>query len=146
MKKALAVLLSVLVIFSSFAVMTFAQEGETDLITVKFVVDGNTVKTVQVKSGEILTPYVPENPVKEDTDTAEYTFKGWKDEAGNLWQQSTLPTPDGSDNEVIFTAEFMEETIVENETFFSFIASIFERINMLFEYFAKIFEDVFASV
>lgn len=144
MKKALAVLLSVLVIFSSFAVMAFAQEG--DLITVNFVVDGNTIKTVQVRAGEILTPYAPENPVKEATETAEYTFKGWADADGVLYQQSTLPTPDGSVAEITYTAEFSEEEIVENETLLSFIASIFERINMIIEYFVKIFEGVFESV
>lgn len=143
MKKALAVLLSVLVIFSSFAVMAFAQEGETDLVTVNFVVDGKTIKTVQVVPGEILTPYVPENPALDATETTEYVFKGWADADGNIYQQSTFPTPDGSVAEITYTASFSEESVKENETLLSFIASIFERINMIFEYIAKVFEGLF---
>ena len=85
MKKALAVLLSVLVAFSMFTVMTFAagSTAEPTPITIKFVVDDTTVREIAVKDGEILTPYAPENPAKESTDTTKYTFAGWQAQDAN---------------------------------------------------------------
>lgn len=152
MKKALAVLLSVLVAFSMFTVMTFAagSTAEPTPITIKFVVDDTTVREIAVKDGEILTPYAPENPAKESTDTTKYTFAGWQaqDANGNvldenLYQKSTLPAPYLSEGEtaktIVYKAVFTEKDITGNQTFLQFIASIFERLNRLFEYFAEVF-------
>ncbi len=152
MKKALAVLLSVLVAFSMFTVMTFAagSTAETTPITVMFVVDDSIVREIAVKNGEILTPFAPENPAKNSTDTTKYTFKGWQaqDENGNvldeaLYQKSTLPSPYLAEGEtsktIIYKAVFTEKNIEGNQTFLGFIASIFERLNLLFRYFAEVF-------
>lgn len=152
MKKALAVLLSVLVAFSMFTVMTFAAGSTADPtpITVKFVVDGGVVREIAVKNGEILTPYAPENPAKDNTETVKYTFQGWQamDENGNildenLYQKSTLPAPYLAEGEaektIVYEAVFAEKNIEGNQTLLSFFASIFERFNMLFRYFAEVF-------
>lgn len=152
MKKALAVLLSVLVAFSMFTVMTFAagSTAEPTPITIKFVVDDTVVREIAVKDGEILTPYAPENPAKASTDTTKYTFAGWQaqDESGKvldetLYQKSTLPSPYLAEGEetktIIYKAVYTEKNIEGNQTFFSFLASIFERFNLLFQYFAEVF-------
>ncbi|MBQ7296048.1 MAG: hypothetical protein IJW86_07630 [Clostridia bacterium] len=152
MKKALAVLLSVLVAFSMFTVMTFAagSTAEPTPITIKFVVDDTIVREIAVKNGEILTPFAPENPSKPSTDTTKYTFEGWQaqDENGNvldetLYQKSTLPSPylaaDEETKTIVYKAVFTEKNIEGNQTFFSFLASIFERFNLLFQYFAEVF-------
>lgn len=138
MKKALSVVLSMLVIFSMVSIMAFAAEPP---ITVKFVdYDGTVIQEVKVVEGTILTEYAPANPVRPDVEgETEYTFKGWRGEDGNLYYQSTLPTPDGSDLEVIYTAEYSEKDVSGYQSFWNFIESIFERINKLFEYFAEVF-------
>ncbi len=152
MKKALAVLLSVLAIFSMCSVMAFAEGSTADPtpITVKFMDGDFLIKEVSVKEGDILTAYAPENPTKPDTDTTRYTFAGWQayDEAGavideTLYQKSTLPAPYLAEGQttatIIYKAVFSEKDIKGNQTFWNFIESIFARLNLLFEYFAEVF-------
>lgn len=141
MKKALSVLLSVLVVLSMFSVMAFA-EGTEPPITVKFVDDDGTtvIKEIKVEAGASLPQYAPENPVKPDIEgETEYTFKGWVAEDGITYYANTLPTPDGSDLEVIFTASYSAKDVSGYQSFWKFIESIFERINKIFEYFAIVF-------
>lgn len=52
--------------------------GNEELKTIKYVVDGVEVSSVSAKVGKGLVK--PENPTKEG-----YTFKGWVDPDGNLW-------------------------------------------------------------
>ncbi|MBQ8503700.1 MAG: hypothetical protein IJ491_05415 [Clostridia bacterium] len=142
MKKALSVLLSVLVIFSMVGVMAFAAEEPA--ITVQFKDwDGKVVKEIQVDSGTIITQYAPENPERADTDDTDYTFAGWRGEDGELYHKSTFPTPVLAEGEttktVVYTAEYTEKDTSGYQSFWNFIESIFERINMLFEYFAEVF-------
>lgn len=145
MKKALSVLLSVLVVLSMFSVMAFAEDAQApaqSLVTVKFVDDDGTtiIKELQVEAGTILTKYAPENPVKPDVEgKTEYTFKGWVAEDGTLYYANTLPTPDGSDLEVIFTASYSAKDVSGFQSLWNLIESIFERINLIFQYFATIF-------
>lgn len=138
MKKTLALILAVLVAFSMFTVATFAAEAEENLVTVKFVdSDGKEIKTVQVNPGVTLTSYVPANPEKADTDTTSYTFKGWRSSFdGELYFSNTIPN---ADYDVTYTAEYSEKDISGNQTLLQFFRSIFERINLIFEYFATIF-------
>lgn len=142
MKKALSVLLSVLVIFSMVGVMAFAAEPP---ITVNFVDhDGKVLKTINVMPGAEINKYVPENPERPDTDTTDYTFAGWLDENGNLLHKSTIPVaPQLAEGEtaktVVYTASYTEKDTTGYQSFWNFIESIFERINMLFQYFAEIF-------
>lgn len=142
MKKALSLALALLMTFSMFGVMAFAAE-DTAPIHVIFVVDGKTVKDIYVQDNTILTPYAPENPEKADTDTTRYTFKGWKSASDdNYYYQNTLPvaTLDGAETrEIVYTAVFSEEDISGRQSLWNLIESIFERINLLFEYFATVF-------
>lgn len=148
MKKALALLLSVLMIFSMVGVMAYAEDTtdpaeptEEELVTVIFK-DGDVIlKTIKVKPGIIITAYAPENPEKPDTETTRYTFKGWQSSVdGEIYYRSTLCTPqDASVKEIVYTAVYSEKDISGRQTLWEFIGSIFTRINMIFEYFAKIF-------
>ena len=138
MKKTLALILAVLVAFSMFTVATFAAEAEENLVTVSFVdSDGKEIKTVQVNPGVTLTSYVPENPEKADTETTSYTFKGWRSEVdGILYARNTIPN---AAFDVTYKAEYSEKDISGNQTLLQFFRSIFERINLIFQYFATIF-------
>lgn len=152
MKKALSVLLAVLVAFSMCSVVAFADADSADPtpITVKFINDGYVIAEVMVKEGDILTPDTPDNPKKESTETTKYVFEGWQaqDEEGNilseeLYQKSTIPSPYLAEGEttktICYVAVYTEKGIAGNQSLLQFIASIFERLNMIFEYFAKIF-------
>ncbi len=137
--------MAVLVAFSAFGVMAFAQDLPEPPIKVEYVLDDGTVVSVAyVNPGETLTPHTPENPVKQDTETTQYTFKGWRSSYdGNLYYQSTQPVaPELAEGETLtitMTAEFSEKDISGNQSFWNFIESIFERLNLIFEYFATIF-------
>lgn len=144
MKKTLALALALLMAFSMFGVMAFAANEADPPITVKFVVDGETYKTIKVNSGENLAPYLDTYPSKQDTDTTEYTFAGWKAEGDeNLYFNTTLPVPELGEGEItkeiVYTAVFSEKDISGRQSFLNFIESLFARINLLFEYFATIF-------
>lgn len=151
MKKALSVLLAVLVVFSMCSVVAFAgNETTTPPITVIFLNDGKVIKEAKVQSGETLTPFTPDNPTKDKTDTVEYVFAGWQqqDADGNiidstLYPKSTIPPVALAEGEtektVIYVAVYTEKSIAGNQTFWQFFGSIFQRLNMIFEYFAKIF-------
>ena len=152
MKKTLAILLSVLVIFSMFGgVMAFAADGEATEtmppVTYRFVnYDGKVIKEFHLQSGQIPTEYAPANPERPAIEgEKEFIFKGWRcDMNGELYYEaSTLPTVNVAEGEtkiVTFTAEYSEKNIGEYQSFWNFIESIFERINLLFQYFAKWFE------
>lgn len=158
MKKALSVLLAVLVLFSMAGVMATAEGETTETVRVVFYVDDAEYYALNVLPGvnfvdrlqtgdNVLTA-----PTKASTETTEYIFNGWE-----LYQQNengewvatgvvdypgTIP-PVGEDvTEVRYVATFIEEDIKENQTLWAFIATIFERINMIFEYFAEVFRGV----
>lgn len=142
MKKTLSVVLALLVALSMFSVMAFAADEAP--ITVIFKVDGVAVQTVSVASGTILTPYVPEDPSRVDTDEYRYTFKGWKAEGDDtLYYKNTLPVPALAEGEtskiIVYEAQFSQEDISGRQSLWNLIESIFERINLIFEYFATIF-------
>lgn len=148
MKKTLSIVLAMLMIFSTMGVMAFAQD-EAQKVTYIFKNGDNTVATVTVVdsiSAQELIPNIPASPVKEDTETTRYTFKGWKlegDDSGALYYQTTIPVPadmpEGAASPYVFVAEFSEEDISGRQSFWNFIESIFERLNMIFAYFAEIF-------
>lgn len=150
MKKALAVLLSVLAVFSMFGVVAFAAEEapENSEATIKVVYcddEGNTIEENYYAPGTILdNSKFPANPTKQETETTRYTFKGWRCENdGKLYYQNTpytISVNAQAGDTVRFVAEFSEENIAERQTFWNFIESIFARFNLIFQYFAKIFE------
>lgn len=144
MKKALSLILTLLIALSCLSVVAFAEDGTQPAVTIYYVVDDVIVSTVYAQPGTVLTQHTPENPVKQDTETTRYTFKGWRSSLdGQLYYKSTqLVVPElaeGESLEITMTAEFSEKDISGRQSFFQFIASIFERINLIFEYFATIF-------
>lgn len=147
MKKTLALILAMLVAFSMFSVATFAADTDevSKLYTVKFVdydydlekEEGTEFKTCQVYEGEYLTTYVPKNPVREDTDTTKYTFYGWKSSTdGITYYPNAIPA---ATENVVYIAVYKEEEVVKGQNLLQFFRSIFERINLIFQYFATIF-------
>ena len=145
MKKTLALVLSLLVAFSMFSVMAAAA----DQVTVKFIYetedDSEVIATVIVAPGTQIKPDdVPQIPTEfkadKDGKTYKYTFKGWKSSVdGEIYYASGIPTPDGSKATVVYTAEYAVEDYSERQSFWNLVESIFERINLLFEYFATVF-------
>ena len=144
MKKTLALALALLMAFSMFGVMAFAADEADPPITVTFMVDNEIYKVVKVNSNENISPYLDSYPAKQETDTTRYTFAGWKTEGDdNLYYNSTLPIPvleaGEISKEIVYTAVFSEEDISGRQSFLNFIESLFARLNLLFEYFATIF-------
>ena len=140
MKKIIAVLLSVIMLFSVVSIAVFA-EGEEDVktyYTITFVdYDGTHLGSRQVAEGGIVD--APENPSRAATDKTEYIFKGWKSSNGdeNVYSGPTLPR---ATEDVTYTAVYAEKEIKEYLTFWKLVASVLERINKIFEYFNKIFD------
>ena len=138
MKKTLALLLAVLVALSMFSVATFAAD---DLVKVTFIADDGTtvIKVIEVKADAIFTPEVPanpENPVNPE-EGYKYTFKGWESSLdGELYTKGTM---NPASEDITYTAVFTAEKVKATQSFFNFLESIFERINLIFQYFAEIF-------
>ncbi len=161
MKKTLAIVLSLLVAFSMFTVMASAadltEEELAKVVTVKFVyateTDEEVIETVHVAPGTVIASeeYIPDIPTSFYTQTKDengndvklkHTFKGWKSSAdGAIYYPAQLPTPseDDAGKVIVYSAEYSEEDYSERQSFWNFIESLFERINMIFEYFATIF-------
>lgn len=138
MKKALSVVLAMLVLFSMTAFMASAQE---DLVTVQFINDGAVVFEAQIAPGENLADYEIKNPSKTATETTEYIFSGWVcDYDGVTYYQNTLPVVPEDAEAIVFVADYMEKDIEVRQTFWNLVESIFHRINLIFQYFATIFE------
>lgn len=160
MKKALSIVLSVLVIFSMFSMAVSAAPGEDyneNIVTITFKVEGEVYKEIKVMPGALFNEYLIEGgvaelvpPTKASTETTKYIFRCWVNEAdGSEGQPGTFPAaPKAEEGEtqitqVTYVADFTPVDIIENQTFWAFLQSIFERINKIFEYFAKVFEGVF---
>ena len=166
MKKALSVVLSLLVILSAFGMFAAAEEAATEpaykdgIVTIQFKVDGNLYHQIKVMPETPFTDRLQSGseamaiPTKTDPEgKIKYTFECWENEAtGEQRVTSGLPeVPAELDAEgnpvngrvVVYNAVFAEEGIMETQTFWAFVQTIFARINMIFEYFAKIFEGVF---
>ena len=151
MKKALSVVLALLVALSMFSVVAFAegeatQEPETSkgMVNFIFIVDGEEYHNVTVESGtKDLNSHLKPHPQKEETDTTKYTFDGWVTEGDeNHYYNSTIPVPEVKAGEtvvIVYTATYAEKDISGNQSFWNFIETLFERLNTLFEYFATIF-------
>ena len=146
MKKALAVLLSVLVMFSMLGVVAFAEEEAIPTIVVRFCDDeGKVLKVGYFTAGTTIgKEYIHNDITKEPTETTEYIFGGWIcDLDGERYYENdtfTIPanTPDGT--VITFKADFVAEEVSTGLTFWGLVESIFARFNLIFQYFAKIFE------
>lgn len=148
MKKALSVLLSMLMIFSMVGVIAFAEGEDTkteSAATVSYVfkVDGKVFNEFDIAPGKEIVELI-DTPSKAETETTRYLFKGWVlegDETETVWYTGTIPNPTEADagKTFVYNAVFSETDLTERQTFWNLIESIFERINRLFEYFAEIF-------
>lgn len=137
MKKTLALILAMLVAFSMFSVAAVATDN---LVSVQFVdYDGKEIRSASVTIGDSISAYAPADPVRENTDKAEYTFAGWKSnnpEDTKVYSKYQLPA---ATENVIYTATYSEEKVTAGQNLLQFFRSIFERINLIFQYFATIF-------
>lgn len=137
MKKTLALILAMLVAFSMFSVAAVATDN---LVSVQFVdYDGKEIQSSSVAIGDSISACAPANPVRENTDKAEYTFVGWKSnnpEDTKVYSKYQLPA---ATEDVIYTATYSEEKVTSGQNLLQFFRSIFERINLIFQYFATIF-------
>ena len=165
MKKALSIILSVLVIFSVFSMAVSAADEETGkgIVTVQFIVEDELYQEFQVMPGDSFNKYMKDYPTKKSTETTRYEFKHWSSAVlneetgtyepdGKITGWKNLPAVDEMLDEngapvegrvITYVAEFTPVDIIENQTFWAFLQTIFERINKIFEYFAKVFEGVF---
>ena len=146
MKKTLSLLLAVIMIFS---VSVFTLASAADTVTVTFYAyDGSTVveqKTDVVSGGKFTGPAKAPERANEVVDNVEYvyTFKGW-----------AVLNEDGTyDDSVVYysqTFDYVTEdtnyiavySVTEREpviTFWNLIEMIFSKLNLIFEYFEKIF-------
>lgn len=157
MKKALSVLLAMLVLFSMVGAMGAAAVDETGLVTIYFYNDENDAEPYVIKAlpGVNFVDRLQQGenvlvtPTKESTETTKYTFKYWekctKDADGNfVYTGVTTSTGNvpAADEDTYYVAVFAEEEIKESQSLWAFIRTIFERINMIFEYFAEVFRGV----
>ena len=140
MKKTLALILAVLVAFSMFSVAVFAADESTetpDTLTITFKSDdGEILETIEVRYNDIFTDFVPADPQKPSTDKYEYTFKHWLGDDGKTYVRGSM---NRAVKDATYTAVFAENEIKERQSLLKFFESIFERINMIFRYFAEIF-------
>ncbi len=154
MKKALSVILSVLVIFSMLGMA--AAAADENLVTIKFVIreegkEDIVLRELKAAPGVNFVDRIVAGgdmeigvPHKASTETTEYIFKHWVNaETGEITYTGNVPAAKEGQTEITYVAVFAEEEIKENQTLWAFIQSLFERINMIFEYFAKVFEGVF---
>lgn len=157
MKKALALVLSLLVAFSMFAVAASAASEEVlptaEKVTIVFKDADKVIKVIVVEPGTGIVPDLVPELEKEfmteyvDSETGKtikekHTFKGWKSSVdGGIHYDSGIPTPTvEQENTIIYyTAEYMVEDYSERQSFWNLIESIFERLNLIFEYFATVF-------
>lgn len=148
MKKALSVLLSVLMIFSVIGFAVSAEETDpSEYVTVKFYnYDGTLLSEISVLPGttELIRGNIPENPERAADDTAEYLFKGWvcNLDGETYYQNTVLVAVTGLEagDVVEFHADYSATKKTTTQSFWKFVESVFERINLIFAYFAKIFE------
>ena len=179
MKKALSVVLSLLVILSAFGMFAAAEEEATttapeykdgiatilfflDEEDVKFdendkVIQDNAIHKIMAMPGEPVVERLENGdeaitiPTKTDPEKkVNYIFECWKNyKTGERRDTSGIPAVpkaaagEEQITEVIYVAVFAEEDIMETQTFWAFVQTIFARINMIFEYFAKVFEGLF---
>ncbi|MCM1543885.1 MAG: hypothetical protein NC110_01185 [Ruminococcus sp.] len=142
MKKVVALLLSVLMIFSAFGMtLAFAADeanaqGDGEVYTVIFAdYDGTIISKADYTFGQVIE--VPDNPSRASTEENEYIFQGWSNgKEDKFYQKQTVPN---AFEDVTYTAVYFERAIVKSPNFWQLIQSIFARINAMLEYITRIF-------
>lgn len=156
MKKTLAVVLTLLVAFSMFSVAASAATvsvEDADFV-VTFMKDGIPVGTVGYSDlanaeaadfpDEEIVPqqYEADKYDEESKENKRYRYKfvGWRSEVdGQLYYPGTLSKHPATEKYITLVAEYSVEDLSERQTFWQLIESILARINLIFEYFATIF-------
>ena len=148
MKKAIAILLCVVMLSSFACFFAFADDAapaETVTYTFYDEDESTVLATVTVEKGK--TPVGPENPVKPRQDgDPEWEFSGWRGEDGRTYYKGTLPVADG-DKIFVATYKKLHDNEAEgNITIMSFLASIFERLNKIFDQIKTYYQELEKSV
>ena len=145
MKKVLAIFLCAVMLFSFACVFAFAEDAET--VTVTFVQDDGTtvIDTVVVEKGKV--PVGPPAPSKPRVDgDPEWEFSGWQAPDGEIYYSNTLPAAN-SDTIYVATYKKLHDNEAEgNITIMSFLASIFERLNKIFDQLKTYYNELADSV
>lgn len=152
MKKALSIILSVLVLISCVSVISLAaEEAQPQTYKITFYNDDKTILHEEaVKPGGIvkLPVTAPVCSQKPTIENSEFKFLGWArcdvDADGEiivydsvLYDAYTIPNATADANYIaVFSNELYHK---ETQSFFQFIKSVFERINQLFKYFFDLF-------
>ena len=147
MKKVVAILLCVVMLFSFACVFAYADdETPAETVTITFYdEDGTTLAVVTANKGE--SPVGPPAPTKPRQDgDPEWEFSGWLGEDGKTYYSGTLPI---ANSDMSFTATYKK--IHDNEaegniTIMSFLASIFERLNKIFTQLSTYYQQLADSV
>lgn len=153
MKKVIAMLLSVLMIFSAFSVtIACAGDADADAAEKNYVINfvdynGETLKSAEVAENSIVK--AAPNPTRDSDydangkELTRYVFKGWavlnedgSFDANTVYHENTIPVATA---DVTYIAVYSAKDVSSNQTLLQFIKSIFDRINLIFEYFFKIF-------
>lgn len=140
MKKFIALLLSVFMIFSVFGMtVAFAADEETTEKTTFTVIfkdyDGTVISEAQYNLGDKVV--VPENPERAATDEVKYIFAGWENGTdGEKYYKETVPK---ATEDVTYTATYGEQDADPVPTFWQLVRSVFARINAILEYLTRIF-------
>ncbi len=140
MKKIIALLLSVLMLLSAVCVFAAAEDEEpaaepAATYTIVYVVNGATIKTVQVAEGE--KPEAPEEPQPyTDADGKIWEFHGWissvESDPEKRYYPGTMPP---ATCDVTYTAEFYityEPSQKPTVTLFAFLQGIFQNLTKIF--------------
>ena len=142
MKKIISLFLAVLMIFTAFStVLAYAEGTPGEIYTIRFFDEnGELLATREVEYYGIVK--APENPSKADEinengETVIYTFEGWNDgNSETIYHASTIPV---ATKDVDYTAKYSSTVKGESQSLMAFIRSLFARINIIFEYFYRIF-------
>lgn len=149
MKKALSVLLAVLMMFSLCSV-AFAKDSEDSASKQQVVLtflnhDLTTYETKVAYANEKFTgPAVSPTRANETIDGKEYSFKfrGWAEyNNGEVGEKIyNTQTFDYVSADTTYIAVYAKEEVEEIMTFWNLIQMIFSKFNMIFEYFFEIFK------
>jgi len=145
MKKCLAVLLCVVMLFSFATVFAFADNETAETVTVTFYDEDGVTVLATVAATKGTSPVGPPNPTKARQDgDPEWEFKCWVDAEGNEYYRNTLPVANADTS---YTAKYVK--LYDNEdniTIMSFLSSIFARLNKIFAQISTYLEELTKSV
>ena len=137
MKKCIALLLSVLMLLSVFAVFAAADDAETPAeepasYVVTFIDNGNTVATQTVEAGK--SPEAPAEPQPySDASGKIYEFHAWVSSLdGKSYSPFDLPAATA---DTVYTAEYYvtyEPSEEPTVTLFAFLQGIFQNVTKIF--------------